>query len=331
MTAITAGSITQTTTYELTSYGTVQEVDDLSFNVIDAEYSKQLNRIIMTSSSPSYQLHIYDPIEKQDISVNLPLPPTSVSVGPDGTYAAVGHNAYISYVNLSTGLVVKTLPVSADVFDVVLAGNGYVYAFPRIDQWVLIHCVNIATGIETLSSGNYVRERTKVKLHPGGTAIYGAQNGLSPSDIEKYDISGGTAMYLYNSPYHGDYGMGGDLWISEDGTRIFTRAGNVFRSSTTQSQDMLYNGALQGLSLVKSLAHSSAIGKIAAIPDLPYGNTTADTEFWVFNYDYLTLAGRTPLPPGMHGTFIFYNDTGSQTYVIVNGVPSPYGYGIVAY
>jgi chitinase len=324
-------------------------IDNLSFRVIDAEYSKQLNKIIAVASQPSNQLHIYDPVTETDTAVNLNLVPTCVSVSPDGLYAAVGHNAWVSYVNLSTGTLVKTVAVTADVFDVVLADNGYVYAFPRIDQWVEIHCIKISDGTETTSESWSIRAGTRAKLHPGGTAIYGADNGLSPADIEKYDISGGTASYLYDSPYHGDYAMCGDLWMSEDGLRIFTRCGNVFRSSPnryssgTTPEDMTYNGALQNLSSVRHLSHSQTIGKVAAIPDNTYSNANADTEVWTFTYDYLTFQSSVTLPYFVpsntsafsgHGRYVFYNDDGTKSFVVLQADATSgilYDYGVVTY
>src|SRR5207247_2440005 len=161
-------------------------------------------------------------------AVPLPVAPTAVSVAPGGMTAAAGHNGWVSHVNLSPAAITSTFAVSADVLDVVLAANRYAYAFPRHDQWETIRCINLTTGAETQSGVSSIYAGTLAKLHPNGTAIYGADNGLSPSDIEKYDISGGTARYLYDSPYHGDFPMCGDLWISNDGLRIFTRCGNVF-------------------------------------------------------------------------------------------------------
>jgi hypothetical protein len=324
-------------------------ISNLNFRVIDAEYSKQLNKIIMVSATPSNQLHIFDPVAETDTAVNLNLVPTSVSVSPDGLYAAVGHNAWISYVNLSTGTLVKTLAVTADVFDVVLAGNGYVYAFPRIDQWVEIHCINISTGTETLSESWSIRAGTRAKLHASGTSIYGADNGLSPADIEKYDIGGGTAFYLYDSPYHGDYAMCGDLWMSEDGLRIFTRCGNVFRSSPnryssgTTPEDMTYNGALENLSLVRHLSHSQTIAKVIAVPDNTYANANADTEVRTFNYDFLTFQTSVTLPYFVvsntsafagHGRYAFYNSSGTKSFVVLQADATSgmlYDYGIVTY
>ncbi len=300
-----------------------QEQVALDFQVIDAEYSEQLNRIVMVAADPA-RLITFDPSTRQFTELALPLTPSSVSVSPSGTYAAVGHNAYVSYVNLSTNTLVKTLSVSADVLDVVLADNGYIYAFPRIDQWESIYSINISTGAQTDSGGWTIYAGTKAKLHPSGTAMYGADNGLSPSDIEKYDISKGTATYLYDSPYHGDYAMCGDLWFSEDGSRIFTACGNVFRSSTVQAEDMLYNGALEGMKAVESLDHSQETGIIAAIPGEWWDDTTSDATVRFFEAQYLGYQRTDNLamfltPVGAYapnGKFVFLRSDGKQYFVI---------------
>ncbi len=304
-------------TVTITAY---RYIHAMNFRVIDSEYSKSLDKIIMVSSTPSNQLHIYDPITEQDIALNLNLVPTCVSVSPDGLYAAAGHNGWISYVNLSTATLITIFPVSTDVFDIVLGGNGYVYAFPRVDQWERIRCINLTTGIETMHTGNYIYDQTRAKLHPGGTAVY-----------------------LYDSPYHGDFSMCGDLWMSEDGLRIFTKCGNVFRSSSMQSEDMTYNGALENLSFVRHLSHSSAVGKVAAVPDNTYSDSTADREVQIFNYDYLTFDSKITLPHFVvsassafagHGRFVFYNSTGTKYFVVIQADSSSgmlYDYGVVSY
>jgi hypothetical protein len=304
-----------------------KDIGMLSFQVHDAEYSKQLDRVIMASTTPVNSLHIYNPLTSSDTAVDLPLAPSSVSVAPDGLYAAVGHNGWISYVNLSTATLEKTFPVSTDVLDIVLAGNGYVYAFPRRDQWEYIRCVNIATEAETLSSGMQIYAGTLAKLHPDGTTIYGADNGLSPSDIEKYDISSGTADYLYDSPYHGDYPMCGDLWLSEDGLRIFTKCGSVFRSSTVQNEDMVYNGSLSNSSRIEYLSHSAMANKVIAFPEASVWPVAGmeDTELNIYDYDFLTFEAAVPMPVffvggqsyAAHGKYVFFSADGNNYFAIV--------------
>ena len=61
---------------------------------------------------------------------------------------------------------------------------------------------------------------------------------------DKFNISGGTASYLYDSPYHGTYNFGGDLWFSTNGSRIFTRGKAVVSASTSSNIDMVYSGTI---------------------------------------------------------------------------------------
>jgi hypothetical protein len=294
---------------------------------VDAEYSEALDRIVMISASPN-QLHIYDGASRvETAAVDLPTVPTCISVGPDGNYAAVGHNAWVSYVNLRTATIEKTLPISIDVLDVVLAGNGYAYGFPRRDQWASIISLNLQTGAEAPGSGMSIYAGTLGKLHPGGKAMYGANNGLSPSDIEKYDIAAGRVAYLYDSPYHGDYAMCGDLWISKDGLRIFTRCGNVFRASEVRDQDMRYNGGLQGMHYLRSVAHSLSGQRVAAIDagtNYYQGESQADTQVHFYDYEFLNYKGSVRLPRfqasgtsfGAHGRFVFASADGTRFYVV---------------
>lgn len=320
-----------------TSYNTVQP---LSYRVIDAEYSHTLNRIVMVGDAPN-RLHIYNPVDHTTVSVPLPRAPLNVSVGPDGHFAAVGHDALVSYVDLQQGILVKTLDLTAASADIVLAGNGKVYVSPVRDQWAQLRAIDIATNTEVLSTGMSIRAGTVYKLHPDGLSIYGANRGLSPSDIEKINISVHPPAYLYDSPYHGDYAMCGDLWMSEDGRRIFTACGNVFRASSVRSQDMTYNGSLSGsgLNSIRHLTHSAAAGRVLVIANNPWMSTAiSDDRVSILMYDHLELE-RTMMLPRFHvnantyiahGRFVFANAAGTEFYTVVqadaaSGLLNDYG------
>ena len=223
------------------------------FNVVDAVYNATLDKLIIVSDDK--KLYLYSPENHNTEVISLAYQGNAVSVLPDGSMAAVGHNGKISYVNLGSLQVEKVYSISTDVFDLELSTNGYVYAMPRTDQWEQLRAINLANGEEIRQSERSVRAGTVIKIHPSQQYIYGADRGISPSDIEKYDIRAGTPAYLYDSPYHGDYGMCGDLWMSQDGLRIFTRCGNVFRASEVREQDMLYNGSIKIDGQISSLSH----------------------------------------------------------------------------
>jgi hypothetical protein len=313
---------------------TVSSIVPLNYRMVDAEYSKSLNKIISVSVNPA-RLHSYDPVTNTVSYVDLPLAPSSVSISPDGLFAAVGHNTRISYVDLKTVALLKTVSVTTDVLDVVLAGNGFAYAFPRADQWVNIHSVNLNTGQETLGSG--IRAGTLAKLHPNGKAIYGANNGLSPDNIEKYGIdNSGNATIFSQSPYWGNFAMCGNLWLSEDGLSIFTACGNVFKSSSVKAEDMLYNGKFSNTNSVKFAAHSQKASQVVVIPG------TNDTTVQIYDANYFSLQDSKTLPNFSvnaqnylaHGRFVFYNADSTKFFAVVQA-DSASGlvndFGIVSY
>lgn len=251
----------------------------LTSDVIDAEYSKSKDILVYVSSTPS-KIHIFKSSLETTESIELNYVPTCVSLSPDGNTAVVGHDGHITYVNIITKTIIKEYSVSCNALDIVLGGNKWAYVFPKDDQWENIRCINVnlVTENETLQTGNYIYAGTKAKLHPSGKYIYGADNGLSPSDIEKYDIQTGTAVFLYDSPYHGDYAMGGDLWFSEDGVRVFTRGKTVLKTSETKSMDLVYNGKItleSSNARIMWLDHSSVKSNLYLI--------SSDDDYWVSN------------------------------------------------
>lgn len=322
----TSGAITLSATVTA-SQGVPHGVTVLDHRVVDAEYNAASSVIVTVSASPS-RLNIIDLITGTTGSVALQLPPAAVAVRPDGAFAAVAHNGHISYVDLQTRAVTRMYAVSADIEDIVLADNGWVYAFPRVDQWETIRSIELATGTEHTNSGT-IRAGTLVALHPSGDYIYGADNGLSPSDFEKYDIRSGPAQVMYDSPYHGHYAFSGNVWISEDGHRLFARSGNVFRSSTVRAEDMLYAGSLSGMSWVKSASDSDQLGRVVALPASSWGSTPA-SEIRVYDQAVLDFRGTVQLPgfprPGgtvpSLGHFIFAARDGKDVYVLVQADPS---------
>lgn len=297
--------------------------------VLDAEYDRNSDVVVTVSADPA-RLHVIDPVGRSVSSVDLPLTPANVSVSPDGSHAAVGHDAFVSHVDLSSLVVLETHPIPVDVWDLVLAGNGVAYAMPASGQWTRIYGLDLATGTVSQSTGNYVRHRTVLRLHPSGDYMYGANTDLSPSDFEKYDIRSGVAELMYDSPYHGDYSFGGDIWIADDGGRLFARSGNVFRSSTSQSEDMTYAGSLD--EWMRWVEHSSAASRIFAVPG---GHWTSEepTQIQVYDPQFLAYQGSVDLPrfrvPTASGTllyasfgrFAFVSSSGDLAHVLVEADP----------
>lgn len=178
-------------------------------------------------------------------------------------------------------------------------------------------------------------------MHPSGKYIYGTDNGLSPSDIEKYDIQNRGEKVLYDSPYHGDYNIGGNLWFSEDGARIFTRGKTVLTVSEFKANDMIYNGTINlqnSNSLIEWLDHSAIKSNLYILSSSVNSNWTRSNNLpYVFVHNSTNLTYKTKLElenfyvydnKGIPTTylpdpyFVFSNSTGNNIYVITKATGS---------
>jgi hypothetical protein len=323
----------------------------LEHDVVDAEYSEALDAIVMVSASPTPALHLYDPVAQTAQSIALDEAPQAVSVGPDGLSAAVGHDGMITVVdlaNIADPIVSpKTvLDLSTDVGDIVLAGNGYVHALPRTVNG--IRSVEIATNTETAQGHPATSDGTKARLHPGDAKMYGANNGLTPDNIERYDIAAGVAASKYSSPYGNIHDMCGALWMHEGGLHIYTACGNVFRAGEDANRtihvdrrDMLYAGTLGipgadntfGGRRIRSLSHSAESHEIALLDEVAPTcdlNPLVCSTLRLYDSDYLDPVAQYRLLPvkiggvnhRQRGLFVFHSADGAARYLVSKLVPA---------
>lgn len=344
---VSDGLNTATANVTVTVY---RKIAGLAYRPVDAEYSRSLDRIVMVSASPN-ALHVYDPVTGTDQSVALNVAPQCVSVSPDGKFAAVGHNAWISYVDLTTATLVKTWAVTADVGDIVIGDpmtvsaktTRFAYAFPRVDQWVTIHTVDLTTGAETLAGTSAIYAGDKAKLQFGSLNIFGTTSGLSPPSLEKYLI-GATGTATVGTSVWSAGGV--NLWVSDDGVQILSADGSRYRTA-----DMSYGGKLPDTTCVlyanAPASPSTAAGKLLLVPDTscysyPPNAANDDTALRIYDATYLALQQTVPLPRfglgsaayAAHGRYAFFNNAGAKQFAVVQADPSSgllNDFGIVVY
>ncbi|MBI5265658.1 MAG: hypothetical protein HY851_00345 [candidate division Zixibacteria bacterium] len=306
------------------------ELWPLAIQLKDAEFCRATGMIVAVSDLPP-QLHVIDPQSKTIKSAGLSLTPNCVAVRVDGTLAVVGHNALMSVVNLTTMVVEYTWSVPCDAIDIILPQNGWAYTFPRRDQWSSIYCTQLSNGLVLPHRGFSIYAGTVGRLHPSDDYIYGANNGLSPSDFEKYDIRTDTLIYMYDSRYHGDYAFNGDLWISENGERLFARSGNIFTSSPDPSRDIIYSGAFAGISYITWAEHSAAAGRVYLLANQGSWWEPLPTCLFSYEDDFFSYRGRISLPKfvaaggndgqllSLTGKFVFATADGTKLFVLGTG------------
>lgn len=307
--------------------------------IVDAEYNKKKDILVYTTLNPN-QLNIFHTALNKTETIPLDYMPMSVSISLDGNTAVVGFDGHISHVDLSKKTVLSTYNVSCESLDIVLGSNNWAYVFPKRNQWSTIRCINLSNGKEVPHTGFTIHAGSKAKLHPSGKFIYVTNNFLSPSDIEKFDIQSGTAMRLYDSPYHGDYPIEGDLWFSEDGKKVFLRGQTSLRLSEEASQDLIYGGTV-GLDTINntyhrnkqvmSLDHSQINNKLYLISSgALYENEPNVPYVWVYDATNLSYQKRLPIKKSkeyvstdtsyIEPHYVFVNSNGNRIFVITKEV-----------
>lgn len=295
----------------------------LNHKVTDAVYDENYDRILMVSEEPN-QLFVFSTLDNTEEIIDLHILPNCMAVDSGGTHAVIGHDGYVTYVNLSTMAIENTYPMSADVIDVVLPGNGWIYGFPRLGQWTNIRCVEISSGLEYLHTGRSLSAGSLAKLHPSREYIYVADNGGSPSDFEKYDIRSGIATYMYDSPYHGDYTFSGDIWISKDGSQLYARSGNIFSASNSQPWDILYEGRFADTpgNLVW-VEHSISTNQVCFLSQGPSYTDPPSNEIQFYDHGSNAYQGSRFLAdfilPRENGTWEFYQSQAHYAFFTRDG------------
>lgn len=219
-----------------------QDLVILDRDVVDAVFANQINEIIYISKAPNSITRI-NPITKASTSISLNLIPFCLAVSEDDKTAVVGCDAKIIVVDLEKMLVKDIFQVDIKVTNISIASNNFAYALSDENGWGYLTEINLSTGVFN-KNPHLIYGGAVGKLHPNGKWLYLAENGTSPRDIRKFSLADdGESTYLYDSPYHGEYSIGGKLWFNSNGDKILTNS-VILTTSDKMEDDMIYAGKL---------------------------------------------------------------------------------------
>jgi hypothetical protein len=320
-----AGNTTCTLSSSVKNFRETKKI--LPMKIIDAEFCRESNKIIAVSSNP-HKLSIIDPVTNIIESIDLNMAPVCVAVNKANTKAVVAHNGRMSLIDLRTKSLVEEYILYCEPLDIMLSSSDWAYICPGYNGEAArqIHCLDLSTGKTTFSTQgvNYFSNMIYAKMDPTEKFIYGVSFNSFPSNLHKFDISNYVADYMYSSPYHGDYEMSNNLWISEDGDKILTKGKSVFQTGNNKNNDMLYIGALQNTAsyYINYMVHSKIKNRVYAVTFT--GNTAME-----YDYSSLTVTNQYPLEDfiiqttptsgtvyNANGKYIFINSSGTDLYIL---------------
>lgn len=275
----------------------------LSIRVAVAGYSRASETLVLGSAEPA-ELDLYDGatgVTKAIIPLNRR--PISLSVAPDGLYAAVGHEGWVSYVNLDTGQVERYIKVPAEARSIVLAANGYFYFADELRANIYSYNLQAPPDQEPLTR---IKSEFLVDQLAIGTSGKDVPVLYAPSQLglASYSLEAGVPSnpLFLNSP------VCEKVWPMVDAGRVVTGCGAVagpFGSGGPAQPYPLAAGA-------NLLRHADSYGGnpeiIAVLP------AYTGSEVRIYGADDLRLRAARPLPGS--GRFVFWSGDGSHLNVI---------------
>ena len=288
--------------------------------------------------------HVIDPVAETISTLILPESANCVAISPDGTKAVVGHNHYVTHIDMTTKTILNTFYLGSNLiytYDIELSNDDFAYVVPSSSRYAQnLYKINLqngnASGVSTGTSWAY---NIVAQLHPSGNYVYTTQDDTAPVPMRKYDVSKGNPSFMYT--IQNGYSDGGNMWMSTTGDYIFTAYGNVFATTTDATTDLNELGDLTA-DVISQMDHSAAANKVYT---LEYGSGVYEHEMtMVRTYDASTFSHveTIKLPSYIlkddegggkvndaYGLFGFFNSTGTKYYVMAKDAETRSSFSII--
>jgi hypothetical protein len=287
--------------------------------VLCADYTKFLDLLVTIADTPACAF-VIDPAARQEWPILLSETPRKISLSPDGKTAVVCHDSMVSIIDVQSRSLDTAYSTSYRINDAVTNGTN-VYMVAMDSGYWKFRVMDVATGRNQPCSGSFYG--SILRMHPSGRYMYSETQGLSPQDIDKFQLDADTSYHLYDSRYHGDYGFG-MFWFSEHSDWFICETGNIFTSTEDAATDITFIGKLDavGFSYLAWADPNAATGLIYTIP--------AGDERMVLRYGDILREPRgaylMPLYPApvngayvnrqLRGKYVFSNSMGSRIFVL---------------
>lgn len=222
----------------------------LDHRIKEAAFSERTNRILSVPDDSSAScVYFIDPETRQSASIELSAHPTCVTMNFDGTLGAVGADGALFIIDMASGSIHSKYITDLPTTDIFMNSHS-VYATCRNTDWNdNIICITLSSG-RTYYSNAQLQGTCNGCMHPSGEYLYLITQGISPQDMHKIRLYADSAVYLYDSPYHGDYSFGNNIWATTERVIAYN---TLFTVTDDQGTDMRYSGIINSYNLLTTI------------------------------------------------------------------------------
>lgn len=151
--------------------------------------------------------------------------PAGLALSPDGSllFAASLTDPNVYVLDPQTLVQLRKIPVPFPTYEIAAGLDGRLYATTAGDGHIDGFLVNIMqidynAGVYQSSLGSFWT-RSYLQISPDRKTLYMGDQGVSPGEIEVFDISGATAVWI--NSYHDQGGFGEGLTLSHSGDSLY--------------------------------------------------------------------------------------------------------------
>ncbi len=200
--------------------------------ITDALFNKETNSLYYTTTSPNKLITLNIDTKEVLNEIDLNDAPTCIAISEDWTKAAIGHNGYISAIDLSNNIVTSVYTIDYSVRDIASGEDDWFCYLQKDGNSTSVHYLNTSNGTTYDDVNTQRLDSTSIlKKIPGEPYLIAARNssrlaGFFCFDIATKSLKGYSYKYL------------SDFWFSEDGEYVFSGTLDVYRSlNFTESND----------------------------------------------------------------------------------------------
>ncbi len=312
--------------------GNTENIRAVDGNITDAVFNKNTNTLYYVTSSPN-RFVAYDVTGRTVLNeISLSKAPTSFAISEDWGRAAVGHNGYMSAIDLSANTVTAVYTLNYSVNDITWAENDW-YCFTQVGtNFTCLHWINMADGtIYDDPDGYSLDGNSIIKKVPGQPYLIATRNGTSPSGFFAYDI----ATKSKKSYSHMDLT---NFWFSEDGDYIFAMNSNIYRTTSSTGSTDTFDADISAIGKINTGAqnyyglqyvyHNNNYLWVLQNDTYPYGSSTSiyqveDNDYTPvkkYDYDLFYYPDAQATPLDIAANFVFANKEGTEIAVLCKSV-----------